>query len=239
MISQPIEYAHGSTALEGHIAFNEHLTAPFPAVLVVHEWKGLNDYAKKRAEQLVGLGYVGFAVDMYGKGVLAKDNEEAGRLMTPLVENRALCRARIGAAFDLITKMTQVDTNRIAVIGYCFGGLAALELARSGAKHRAVVTFHANLSSPTPADAKNIKAKVMACHGGDDTLVPLAQVQAFMQEMRDAKVDWQMIAYGNTVHSFTFPGAGNNPESGLAYNADSDRRSWEHMKLWLADAFSS
>lgn len=239
MIFKPVEYSHGSTALEGHIAFNEQLTAPLPAVLVVHEWRGLNDYARKRAEQLAGLGYVGFAVDMYGQGVLAKDTEEAGRLMTPFVNDRQLCRARIGAAFHFITKFPQVDANRVAIIGYCFGGLAALELARSGAKLRAVVTFHANLSSPTPADAQHIKAKVLACHGGNDPLVPPAQVQAFIKEMRDAKVDWQLIEYGNTVHSFTFPGAGSNVASGLAYNADSDRRSWEHMKLWLNEAFEN
>jgi dienelactone hydrolase len=237
MMTKPIEYQHGSVTLEGYIACSDQLTLPLPAVLVVHEWKGLNDYAKKRAEQLAGLGYVGFAVDMYGKGVLAKDDEEAGRLMTPLVNDRKLCRSRIGAAFDVITRMRHIDANRIAVIGYCFGGLAALELARSGANVRAVVSFHANLSSPNPADAKNIKAKVLACHGGDDPLVPFSQVQSFMQEMRDAKVDWQVVAFGNTVHSFTFPGA-NNPSGGLMYNSDSDRRSWEYMKLWLAESFA-
>jgi dienelactone hydrolase len=238
MITKPVEYAHDSVTLEGYIACNEELTMPLPAVLVVHEWRGLNDYAKKRAEQIAGLGYLGFAVDMYGKGVLAKDADEAGRLMTPFVNDRQLCRSRIRAALDVITKLRHVDTNRIAVIGYCFGGLVALELARSGANLRAVATFHANLSSANPADAKNIKAKVLACHGGDDPLVPMSQVESFMQEMRNAKVDWQLVVFGNTVHSFTFPGAGNNPAGGLAYNADSDRRSWEYLILWLTEAFA-
>ena len=220
MMTQRVEYRHGDVVLEGHLAYKAD-EGKRPAVLVVHEWRGLNDYARNRAEQLAELGFVGFAVDMYGKGMLAKDAEEAGKLMTPLAQDRQLCRARINAAFDQVKALPQVDTHRIAIIGYCFGGLVALELARSGADLRAVATFHANLSSPTPADAKNIKAKVLVCHGAEDPLVPVQQITAFQDEMRQAGLDWQMIQYGNTVHSFTFPGA-NALDMGLMYNPLSD-----------------
>ncbi|MFL5329858.1 MAG: dienelactone hydrolase family protein [Gemmataceae bacterium] len=236
MKTEAISYRHESVELEGHLAYDP-AKGPRPVVLVVHEWRGLNDYARKRAEQLAGLGYVGFAIDMYGKGFLAKDATEAAKLMTPFVSDRQLCRARITAAYSIARTLPQVDATKIAAIGYCFGGLAALELARSGADLKAVATFHANLSLPTPADARNIKAKVLACHGADDPNVPPAQVAAFQDEMRQAKVDWQFVAYGNTVHSFTFPGA-NSPASGLMYNPTSDTRSWKLLELFLAEAFA-
>lgn len=234
MLTQAIEYRHGSTVLEGHLAVHTD-QGRRPAVLVVHEWRGINDYTRRRAEQLADMGYFGFAVDLYGKGVTAKNSEEAGQLMTPFVQDRQYCRARITAAYDLAKTFPQVDADRIAIIGYCFGGLAALELARSGANLRAVATFHANLSSPTPTDAKNIKASVLVCHGGDDPLTSAAQVVAFQEEMRNGKVDWQFMTYGDTLHSFTVPTA-HAPESGLMYNRKSDVRSWALLQSFLAEA---
>jgi dienelactone hydrolase len=237
MTTQPLPYRHGDTDLEGFVAFDEMVDGPRPAVLVVHEWKGLNDYARRRAEMLVGLGYVGVAIDMYGKGVLAADAEEASRLMTPFIGDRKLCRTRATAGLDAARALPQVDPAKVAAIGYCFGGLTVLELARSGAGLRAAVSFHGNLSSPRPADAKKIKAKVLVCHGADDPHVPPAQVNSFVRSMRRAKVDWQLVMYGNTLHSFTFPQA-NDPANGLQYNPTADSRSWELMTSFLSEAMS-
>jgi len=237
MTNQPFPYSHGDVELEGHLAAGG-AGAPRPAVIVFHEWKGLNDYARRRAGQLAELGYVGFAADMYGRGVSAADADEAARLMNPFVADRTLCRSRAKAAFDVVRKLPHVDPTRIAAIGYCFGGLAALELARSGADLKSVVTFHANLSSPRPSVAKKIKAKVLVCHGAADPHVPPAQANAFLRAMRKTAVDWQFIEYAGTMHSFTVPGT-NLPEMGLQYNPVADARSWQHMKEWLAEAFAA
>jgi dienelactone hydrolase len=146
-----------------------------------------------------------------------------------------LLRARINAALGFLRKQERVNPQQIAAIGYCFGGTTVLELARSGAEILGVVSFHGGLNTPTPADAKNIKAKVLACHGADDPFVPADEVSAFEKEMRDAKVNWQLVAYGNAVHSFTDKGAGNDNSKGAAYNAEADRRSWEAMKSFLEE----
>jgi dienelactone hydrolase len=236
MTNQPFPYRHGDVELEGHLAAEAGAAAPRPAVMVFHEWKGLNEYARRRAAMLAELGYVGFAADMYGRGVAAADAGEAGRLMNPFVADRALCRARAKAAFDVVRKLPHVDPTRVAAIGYCFGGLAALELARGGADLKAVVTFHANLSSPRPSVAKKIKAMVLVCHGAADPHVPPTQVNSFLRAMRKTEVDWQFIEYARTAHSFTVEGT-NMPENGLQYSPVADARSWQHMKEWLAEAF--
>lgn len=237
MKTQTIEYEHGNVVLEGYLAFDDSVNGPRPGVLVIHEWWGHNPYARRRAEELAKLGYIGFAIDMYGKGIHTKDPAQAEKLMTPLVNDRKLVRTRAAAALDVLKQQPRLDPQRIGVMGYCFGGLCSLELARSGADIKAAVSFHGNLSSPTPADAKNIKAKVLVCHGADDSFIPAAQIAAFQDEMRQAKVDWQFTAYGGAVHSFTYPEAGNDPSKGLAYNEKADKRSWEAMKSLFAEVF--
>ena len=235
--TETVEYQDGDTILEGYLAYDDSSQAKRPGVLVAHEWMGLGDYAKRRAEQLAGLGYVAFAADMYGKGVRAKDHGEAAKLSGVYRSDRGLMRARIHVALEELSKHPLVDSSRIAAIGYCFGGTTVLELARSGADVVGVVSFHGGLDTPSPHDAKHIKGRVLALHGADDPFVKKEQVEAFEEEMRQANVDYRLIIYPGAVHSFTVPEAGNDPSKGMAYNADADQRSWETMKTFLSDVF--
>ena len=235
--SEPIQYKQGDKTFEGVIYFDDADNTPRRGVMVCHEWWGLNDYAKARAQQLAQMGYVAMAVDMYGKGVLAKDMEEAGKLATALKDDRATLRARINAALAAFRTRKEVDPKKIAAIGYCFGGTTALELARSGADVLGVVSFHGGLSTPTPADAKNIKCKILACQGADDPVVPLTEVTAFVDEMKAARVNFQLNLYGGAVHTFTNPAAGNDPSKGQAYNEQADHRSWQALNAFFAEIF--
>jgi dienelactone hydrolase len=235
--TQTIEYRDGDTVLEGYLAYDETHKGKLPAVLIVHEWTGIGPYVKKRAEQLASLGYVAFAVDVYGKGVRPANRDEASKQAAIYRGDRVLMRRRALAGFEKVREFSFVDPSRIAAIGYCFGGGVALELARSGADVKGVVSFHGNLDTPSLQDAKNIKAKVLVLHGADDPYVPQEQIDAFMKEMRDAKVDWQMIYYGNAVHSFTNPDAGSDPSRGAAYNEKADKRSWQAMMAFLKEIF--
>lgn len=235
--SEPIAYKHGDTALEGVLYYDDTDTAPRRAVLVCHEWWGLNDYAKNRAERLAQCGYVAMAVDMYGKGINARTREEAGTMAGALKNDRATMRGRINAALEALKARKEVNPEKIAAIGYCFGGTVALELARSGAEIRGVVAFHAGLATPKPADAKNIKGKVLACHGGDDPFVPREELLGFLDEMKQGCVDHQVIVYGGAVHTFTNPAAGKDAKTGSAYHEAADRRSWQAMVDFFGEIF--
>ncbi len=235
--TETVKYKLGDVTMVGYMAWDDAIQGRRPGVLVVHEWYGLNDYARSRARQLAQLGCVAFAVDMYGNGVTAKDSAEAGKLATALRSDRPLMRARAQAALETLRKSPLCDPKRVAAIGYCFGGGVALELARSGADVAGVVSFHGNLDTPNPGDAKNIRAKVLVLHGADDPHVNAEQVANFQQEMRQAKVDWQMVSYGGAVHSFTNPASGDDPSKGVAYNAAADRRSWQAMKDFFDEIF--
>lgn len=235
--TQTVTYTQGGTTLEGFLAWDESSTARRPGVLVVHQWMGVTDNERMRAEMLAKLGYVALAVDVYGKGVRPTSTQEAGALAGKYKGDRALLRARLVAGLEELQRHPLVDTSRIAAIGYCFGGTAALELARSGANVAGVVSFHGALDTPTPADAKRIKGKVLVLHGADDPWVPSEQVLAFEREMRDAGVDWQLVAYGGAVHAFTQKEAGSDNSKGAAYNERADRRSWEAMRAFFAELF--
>ncbi len=237
VITKTVEYKDGPTTLEGFVAYDDSFQGRRPGVLVVHEWTGLGDYVKGRAEQLARLGYVALAVDIYGQGIRPKNADEAAAQAGIYRKDRALMRRRITAGLEFLKTNELVDTGRIAALGYCFGGGVALELARSGAAISGVISFHGNLDTPHPEDARNIKGKVLVLHGADDPYVPADQVTAFEKEMRDAKVDWQLIKYGGAVHGFTNPASGDDPSKGAAYNASADRRSWEAMKQFLAEIF--
>jgi len=232
-----IEYQQGDQILEGYLAYDKALTAKAPGVLVVHDWMGISNYVKSRADQIASLGYIAFAVDIYGKGVRPQNNQEASEQATKYKSDRKLLRARVNAGLDELRKQPLVDTDRVASIGYCFGGTAALELARSGAAIDGVVTFHGGLDSPTPEDAKKIQCKILVLHGADDPLVPAVEVAAFQDEMRKGDVDWQMTFYSGAVHSFTRPDAGTDNSRGVAYNAKADLRSWEAMKQFFTEIF--
>jgi len=235
--TRTIEYKQGDTTLEGVLVYDDAIQGKRPGVLIVHQWLGITDYEKHRAEMLAKLGYVAFCADIYGKGVRPKDTSESGPLASRYKADRPLLRARVNAGLEVLKKNQFADPSRIAAIGYCFGGTTVLELARSGADLAGVVSFHGGLDSPTPADGANIKCKVLACHGADDPFVKTKDLTAFETEMRDHKVDWQLVSYGGAVHSFTQPMAGNDNSKGAAYNERADKRSWEAMKQFLAELF--
>lgn len=237
VMTKEVLYNDDGVELEGFLAWDNSFSGQRPGVLVVHEWTGLNDYTKSRCRQLAGMGFVAFAVDMYGKGIRPQNREEAAQQATIYRSDRPLMRRRVRAGLEVLLNNELCDTKRVAAIGYCFGGGTVLELARSGADISGVVSFHGNLDTPDPSVAKNIKCKILVCHGADDPHVPFEQVEAFFKEMRAAGVDFQFIAYSGAVHSFTNPSAGDDPSRGAAYNAVADRRSWAHMKLFFAELF--
>ena len=234
IISKAMEYREGTTVLEGLSVYDDATQEKRPSVLVVHQWKGLGSYEKKRAEMLAKLGYNVFAVDIYGKGIRHDNPKDASAEAAKYKENRALLRARVLAGLEELKRHKLTDTKKIAAIGYCFGGTTALELARSGADVAGVVSFHGGLGTSMPAKS-GVKAKVLALHGADDPFVPPTEVAAFEEEMRKARADWQLVAYGGAVHSFTDWNAGSDNTKGSAYNEAADRRSWEAMKQFFAE----
>ena len=232
-----IEYKHGDVKLEGYLAYDDAFAGKRPGVLVCHEWWGHNDYARKRAEQLAALGYVAFALDMYGEGVQAKDAKEAGEKAAVFKKDRSLMRARAMAGLDVLRRYPKVDADNLAAIGYCFGGTTALELARAGADLKGVVGFHGGLDTPDPADAKRIRCKILVLTGADDPVAPKEQVAAFEDEMKKANIDYKLISYPGAVHGFTNPANGDDPKKGVAYNKEADEKSWEEMKEFFGKIF--
>ena len=236
IISNTVAYLDGDVVLEAFFAFDDALSGRRPAVLINHTWAGRDDFVAEKAKKLAALGYVGFAVDMYGKGVLGTSPEQNMMLMQPFMADRAMLQQRMKAALAAVKLMPWVDDNKIAAIGFCFGGLCSLDLARTGVDIRGVVSFHGLLVAPDNTRSNVIKAKILALHGHDDPLVPTEQVLAFEQEMTEAGADWQLHSYGNTVHGFTNPLA-NDPGFGAVYQPDADRRSWVAMQNFLAEIF--
>lgn len=238
IIEKPVDYKAGSLDCEGWAAFDDASSAKRPSVLIVHQWTGVSDNEKMRAKMLAELGYNVFVADVYGKGIRPQppaSGAEAGKYK----KNRALLRERLTAALEVLLKDSRTDTSRVACIGYCFGGTAAIELGRSGAPVKGVVSFHGGLDSPTPADGKNIKGKVLALHGADDPFVPAADIAAFEKEMKDAGVAYQLVSYPGAVHAFTQKGAGNDNSKGAAYNEAADKASWEEMKTFFGKLFAN
>lgn len=241
--TQEVTYKDGETVMTGYLAFDPHklpnpgahVVDKAPAVLIVHQWMGLTDYEKGRAKQLAELGYIVFALDIYGTDDSPTNMQEAGKASGKFKNDRKLFRKRLNLGLDQLKQVEAVDTKRIAAIGYCFGGTGVLELARSGADVAGVVSFHGGLDAPTPEDAKNIKAKVLICHGADDPFVSREGIDAMKKSFNDAKVDWQMIEYSGAVHSFTQPMAGDDNARGAAYNAKADKRSWVHMRVFFKE----
>ncbi|WP_028389178.1 dienelactone hydrolase family protein [Legionella fairfieldensis] len=230
-------YHHGEQELHGFLAYEEDDDRLRPAVLVVHDWTGRNEFACEKAKMLANMGYVGFAVDMFGQGRLGASVPEKTALMLPLSNDRLLLRDRIRAAFDTVVAMPEVDTNRIAVIGFCFGGLCALDLARSGAELKGVVSFHGLLNKPEEIPNQTIHAKVLALHGYDDPMVKPEQLNEFCQEMTIAQVDWQVHMYGHTQHAFTNPEA-HDEQLGTIYQATAERRALQAMTNFLQEVFA-
>jgi dienelactone hydrolase len=236
--TEVVEYRQGETVLEGWLANDPASSTKRPGILVVHQWKGLGAYEKKRAEMLAQLGYNVLCVDIYGKGVRADNPTDAASLAGKYKADRALLRARVNAGLEVLKKHPLTDPDRMAAIGYCFGGTTVLELARSGAQLSGVVSFHGALDTPNAGDARQIRCKVLALHGADDPFVPVKDVTAFEAEMRASGSDWQLVSYGGAVHSFTDWNAGSDNSKGAAYNEKADRRSWQAMRQFFDELFA-
>jgi dienelactone hydrolase len=236
MPSQYLEYRDGDVVLEAYVALPA-AGGKRPAVLISHAWAGRSAFECEKADQLAELGYVGIAIDNFGKGVLGKNNDENAALMTPFMQDRALLRKRLHAALSAAATMPLVDTTRMAAIGFCFGGLCVLDMARSGADLRGVVSFHGLFRSPGDLPNEKIRAKILALHGHDDPMVPPDAVLALEKELTEAGADWQIHAYGGTLHAFTNPEA-NAPQHGMAYNPVAAARAWTSMKNFLAEVLA-
>ena len=231
MKTETVNYQAKNIDLKGYVAYPDDDNAPL--VLIAHTWAGKDEFVHKRAEDLAALGYVGFAVDMYGNGKVGADTAENESLMTPLVSDRDLLKDRIVSALNYGKSLSEVDSSRVAAIGYCFGGLVVLDLARSGEDISGVVSFH-GLLMPSDISEKGIKAKVLVLHGERDPMVPLDMVDTFQKEMTEAGADWQLHSYGGTYHAFTNPDA-NDPSLGTQFNKSANERSWQSMKNFFAE----
>lgn len=235
--SQTVDYGSGDKKFVGYLTQPKSINKATPAVLIIHNWMGLTEETKKQADRFAQLGYVVFAADVYGKGQNPKDVKAAGELAGKFKKDRKLFRENLTIALDELRKQKNVDVKQVAVAGYCFGGTGAVELARTGADLAGAISFHGGLDSPVPSDGKNIKAKILALHGADDPYVAPADLIAFEDEMKNNRVDYQLVKYGNTVHSFTEKAAGNDNSKGAAYNASSDVRSFKAAQDFLFEIF--
>lgn len=230
-------YHDGEQELYGFLAYNDRNEQPRPAVLVAHDWSGRNEFSCQKAQMLAKMGYIGFALDMYGHARIGETQDEKMALMQPLAADRGMLRARIRAAFDALIAMPEVDSTKVAAIGFCFGGLCVLDLARSGAELNGVVSFHGLLNKPNDLENQTIHAKILALHGYDDPMVKPEQVNQFCQDMTAANVDWQIHVYGHTQHSFTNPNA-NDAKLGTVYNPVAERRALQAMTNFLKEVFA-
>src|SRR5437899_720857 len=234
-----VTYTHDGTTLKGFLAWDDAVKGPRPGVLVVHEWWGLNDYARGRAEQLAKLGYVALAADMYGEGKVTEHPKEAGEMAAKVRANVKDWRKRAEEALDVLKAQPQCDKTRLAAIGYCFGGSTALQLAYSGADLKAVVTFHAALPAPKAEEAKRIKASILVYHGADDKFIPDQAIKSFRDALDKAGVKYEFVSYPDTVHSFTVPDADKHNIAGMKYNKSADEDSWKRMVALFAEKFKS
>lgn len=238
---EEVTYSANGLTMKGYLAYDDAIKGKRPGVLVVHEWWGHNEYARKRARMLAELGYTALAVDMYGDGKQAAHPGDAQKFAGEVMQNMDAAKARFVAAFDLLKKHKTVDGSRIAAIGYCFGGGVVLHAARWGLDLKGVVSFHGSYGTQTPAQAGKVKAAVLVCHGGADPFVTEEQVAALKKEMADAKVDFQFNSYEGAKHSFTNPDAdeyGKKFNLPLAYNKMADEKSWDDMKQFFKKIFA-
>jgi len=236
--SKTVEYVHDGVTLKGLLVWDDAAKGKRPGVMVVHEFWGLNEYAKHRAELLAKMGYVAFAADMYGQGQMTTHAPEARGWMEQITANVDTWRARALTALEVLRSQPQVDPGRIAAIGYCFGGATVMQMAYAGADLKGVASFHGSLPPATGVVPGSIKPKVLAAHGAADAFVPAERVQAFQKSLEDAGAVWEFVSYGGTVHSFTNPGADKAGMANVAYNERADRRSWELLQSFLKEVFS-
>ncbi len=239
MKTEVIAYAHQGNALEGFLAYDDGSKAPRPGVLIAHEWLGIGSHERQAAKRLAEAGYLAFAADLYGSAERPANVEAAATLATRYrAGDRALLRGRIASGLDALKRHPLCARGQTAATGFCFGGTAVLELARSGSDVRGVVSIHGGVVPSEASRAPKILARVLALHGADDPYVPGDQVQAFQEEMRTRGVDWQMVYYGGAVHSFTNEGAGSDPAQGIAYNSLATARAWRAMLDFFGELFA-
>ena len=235
--TRTIDYQDGEVDLQGYLAWDDAVEGKRPGVMIAHAWAGRSDFENGKAEELAKLGYVGFALDNFGKGILGRNTEENNALIQPFLDDRAMLQGRLQIALDVLKGLDEVDASRVAAIGFCFGGLCVLDLARTGTDLAGVVSFHGLFGSPGNTAGNKIKAKVLALHGWDDPMAPPDQVVSLAEELSSMGADWQLHGYGNTMHAFTNPQA-NDPDFGTVYNPDADRRSWNAMQNFLSEIFA-
>ncbi len=234
---RPVEWTFERKTYEGMLAVDGRKSGRRPVVLVSHAWAGRTDYELGAAERLAELGYAGFAIDLYGKGVVGRTNEENQKLMTPLFEDRAGLQARLQNALDIAKKLPEAESGKVAAMGYCFGGLCVLDLARTGADLNGVASFHGLFAPPGNTKGRKIKSRVVAYHGWDDPMVPPEAVVELGRELTEAGADWQIHAYGGVVHAFTNKAA-NDRAFGALYDATADKRSWTSFVEFLKECFA-
>lgn len=237
---KPVKYTAGGVTMKGYLAYDESIAGRRPGVLVVHEWWGHNEYTRKRARMLAELGYTALAVDMYGEGKQADHPEDAMKFSSEVMKNFPEAEARFEAAMKFLRKQPSVDPKQIAAVGYCFGGGVVLNMARQGLDLKGVASFHGSLAAVKPAKQGRVKAKIRVYNGADDKFISQEAIDAFMDEMMAAKVDFQFVSYAGAVHAFTNPDAtelGKKFGLPLAYNADADGKSWEDMTTFLKEIF--
>ena len=239
MTTETVAYADGDLALKGFLAYDEKVSGKRPGILVMPEAFGLGSGAKQRAQLLADLGYVALGGDPYGDGKEFTDLQDAMKVAGALMGDPAKFRARARAGLDKLATLPQVDASRLAVMGYCMGGTFALELARDGAPIRGAVSFHGGLATQRPAQPGGVQAKILVCHGADDPMIQTAQVNGFVEEMTKAGADWELVSYGNTVHSFTNKQADGTIMPGIKYHAQSDARSWRAMRNFFEEIFAA
>ncbi len=236
----PVDYRSDEVTLKGYLVYDKAVEGKRPGVLVVHEWWGHNDYVRERARQLAKLGYTALAVDMYGDGRQADHPKDAMKFSSEVMKNISSAEKRFRAALEVLKNNETVDTSKIAAIGYCFGGGVVLNMARRGIDLKGVVSFHGSLAAIAPARKGAVKAKILVCHGADDTFVSPEQIDAFKQEMEKAGVDYRFVSYEGAIHAFSNPAAdelGKKFNIPLAFNADADRKSWNDMKDFFETIF--
>lgn len=240
LIEKEVNYEANDLIMSGLMVYDDSFDGQRPGVLVVHEWWGQNDYAKKRARMLAKLGYTAFAVDMYGEGKTAENPKDAGKLAGEVYSNLENAKLRFQAAIEVLKKERTANPDKIGAVGYCFGGGILINMARLGVEIDGVVSFHGNLATENPVQEGVVKTKILVCHGSADPLVPEAQVEAFKDEMVSAKVDYEFIAYEGATHAFTNPKADETAKEfqlPVGYNEKADIESWEAMQKFFQKVF--